>query len=70
MTEKYTIIQGLLGRPDTDSIQVIHLHNDDPENPRAWRRWRKLANVLVISSMASTPSIFHSSDNNLFLTIF
>jgi hypothetical protein len=34
------------------NTELLHLSADDPENPRAWRRARKLANVAVIASMA------------------
>lgn len=34
-------------------IQQIIFFEDDPENPRAWPKRKKLANVAVIASMAS-----------------
>ncbi|KAH7109425.1 major facilitator superfamily domain-containing protein [Dendryphion nanum] len=36
----------------TDNREILQLHDDDPENPRAWPRRKKLANVAVIALMA------------------
>ncbi|ORY08188.1 membrane transporter [Clohesyomyces aquaticus] len=35
-----------------DEREVLKLTDDDPENPRAWPRSKKLANVAVIAGMA------------------
>lgn len=35
--------------------QILRLTDDDPENPRSWPRWRKLANVAVVAFMAGKP---------------
>ncbi|KAF2647648.1 MFS general substrate transporter [Lophiostoma macrostomum CBS 122681] len=37
---------------EADERELLRLEDQDPENPRAWPRWRKLANVGVIASMA------------------
>lgn len=38
---------------EADEREVLRLRDSDPENPRAWPRWRKLMNVGVIAMMAS-----------------
>ncbi|KAK7540638.1 membrane transporter [Phyllosticta citribraziliensis] len=37
---------------DANDQEEVKFDKNDPENPRAWRRREKLANVFVISSMA------------------
>lgn len=37
---------------DQDDRELLYLSKEDPENPRAWTRNRKLANVAVIASMS------------------
>ena len=39
-------------RANDTSTQVLYLDDNDPENPRAWPRRKKLANVAVIALMA------------------
>ncbi|KAF2874909.1 membrane transporter [Massariosphaeria phaeospora] len=35
-----------------DERELLLLGDQDPENPRAWPKWRKLANVAVIATMS------------------
>ncbi|KAE9983888.1 hypothetical protein EG327_005309 [Venturia inaequalis] len=40
---------------EADDREILRLTDDDPENPRSWPRWRKLANVAVVAFMAGKP---------------
>ncbi|KAF2099851.1 membrane transporter [Rhizodiscina lignyota] len=37
---------------EQDDRELLYLSKEDPENPRAWKRSQKLANVAVIASMS------------------
>lgn len=50
--ERQPLLDGNANPEERDEREVLHLTEDDPENPRAWPRSRKLANVAVIASMS------------------
>ena len=52
MTDRYGEV---VANVDTRAykVQMLYLGEDDRENPRAWSRKSKLANVAVIATMSS-----------------